>query len=452
MADQTSSTLSPKAAKLSIAFHLLTALLAMTPILAVGSGSFAQHLIALAAAIMLATSAMDPQGEISATAQLLKRFSAAVLFPILWMTLQAIPLSFDSIANPIWPTTRIALNESSLPGHISLDPGATLRSLASYLTILSLVVSTAILTKDRQRAETTLLVLSTVTTLISFEALVGQLDLFAGLIPSASTTAASPLAAAAALGALTNGAIIFMLIERHLKRTAVDNRFFGSLMFGLVMSLSGIAISLAAMRALAQGSLFAATGLGFLVILFIAIVRRLGFRPWPSAILLAVLIAMAGAASLPHFQPDASAGLLAFIASPGQNSTSLAISQRALSDASWVGSGVGTFGLLSRAYQDFGVAPALVPASTAVSIAIEWGRPALVILIGFAAQFFLFALRGAVRRGRDSFFSSAAAAGVALIVCESFLDASLLNSAVQIIVAVLVGLGLSQSTGRTSGL
>jgi hypothetical protein len=450
VAAQTSGTLSPKAAKLSIAFHLLTALLAMTPILAVGSGSFAQHLIALAAVIMLATSAMNPQGELSTTAPLLKPFFLAVLFPILWMTLQAIPLPFDSIANPIWLTTRTALNEPSLTGHISLDPGATLRSLASYLTILSLVGATAILTRDRQRAETTLLVLSTVTTLISFEALVGQLDLFAGLIPRAGTTAASPLAAAAALGVLINGAVIFMVLERHLKRTTADNRLAGSATFGLVLGLSGIAISLAAISALAQGSLFAATALGFLVIPFVAIVRRLDFRSWPSAILLAALIAMAGAASLPNFQSGPSVGLLAFIPSAAQNSASLTISQRALSDASWLGSGVGTFGLLSRAYQDFGVAPALVPASTAVSIAIEWGRPALVILAVFATQFFLFALRGAVRRGRDSFFCSAAAAGVVLIVCESLLDSSLLNPAVQILVAVLVGLGLSQSRGRTS--
>jgi hypothetical protein len=437
---------------LSFAFYLLTALLAAAPILAVSGGLFAQHAIAVAVVIMLVAAAMTPRDEISAAALLLKRFALAALFPVLWMTLQAIPLPHDSIVNPIWPTTRIALNEPSLPGHISLDPGATLRGLASYLTLLSLVVSTAILTKNRQRAETTLLVLSAVTTLMSVEALLGQMDLFAGLVPNANTSAASPLAAAAALGALTNGAIISMRIERHLNRSTVDNWLAGLLTSGLVMNCAGIAISLVAMKALAQGSLFAATAVGFLVILLVAIVRHLDFRPWPAAILLAALIVMAGVVWLPLFQPDASAGLLAFIKSSDQNYISLALSQRALSDASWTGSGVGTFGLLSRVYRDFGVAPALVPASTAISIAIEWGRPALVILLGFATQFFLFVLRCAVRRGRDSFFASGAAAGILLIVCESFLDSSLLNSAVQIIVAVLLGLGLAQSTGRTSGL
>jgi hypothetical protein len=454
--DQPSACDRQKSLKLSIAFYLLSALLATTPILAVSGGLFAQHAIALAVVIMLVGSAIGPQDEISAAALLLKRFSLAALFPVLWMTFQAIPLPNDSIVNPIWPTTRIALNRPSLPGHISLDPGATLRGLVSYLTFLALIVSTAVLTKSRHRAETTLLVLSTVTTLIAVEALLSQIAFFADLIPSAASAAASPLAAAAALGALTNGAVISMRVERHLTRSAVDDWPAGSLISGLVLNCAGIAVSLAAMKVLEQDRLFAATGAGFLVILFVAIVQHLDFRPRLSAILLAALIATAGVMSLLFFQPDASAGasagLLAFITNSGQNYTSLALSQRALSDASWVGSGVGSFGLLSRAYQDFGVAPAPIPASTAISIAIEWGRPALVILLGFAAQFVLFALRGAVRRGRDSFFASGAAAGVLLVVCESFLDSSLLNSTVQIIVAVLVGLGLSQSAGRTSGL
>jgi hypothetical protein len=61
-------------------------------------------------------------------------------------------------------------------------------------------------------------------------------------------------------------------------------------------------------------------------------------------------------------------------------------------------------------------------------------------------------MRGAIRRGRDSFFPSAAAAGILVALCEGFVDSSLLSPTVQIIVAVMTGLGLSQSTGRTSGL
>jgi hypothetical protein len=103
-------------------------------------------------------------------------------------------------------------------------------------------------------------------------------------------------------------------------------------------------------------------------------------------------------------------------------------------------------------YQDFGSAPALGPPSTAISIAIEWGKPALFILAAFAIQLFVFVFRGAVRRGRDAFFASAAAGAVLVALGEAFCDSSLLNTSVQIVVAVMVGLGLSQSVGRTSGV
>jgi hypothetical protein len=103
-------------------------------------------------------------------------------------------------------------------------------------------------------------------------------------------------------------------------------------------------------------------------------------------------------------------------------------------------------------YQDFGSAPIMDPPSTVVGIAVEWGRPALLVLGIFAVQLFAFTFRGALRRGRDSFFPSAAAACVAVVTFESFFDASLMHQAVQIIVAVIVGLGVSQSVGRTSGL
>lgn len=434
---------------MSIAFYLLAALLAATPILAIADGTFATHAVAIAAATMLTAAALEPRAEVATTARLVRPFSLAIVFPILWMVIQIIPLPFASLVNPIWSTTAIALNEASLTGRISLDPGATFGSLIWYLTILSLMASTIIITKDRYRAQTILLVLSVVTTFMSIEVLIGQFDAFAGMVPSAGTGAAATFAAAAALAALTNGAVIIMVIERGLMQANTNGLFSLPLLFRLVLGLSGVAISFAAMSILMQVSLSAATGLGLAVILFIAVTRRLGFRPWPSATMIATLIALALAIALPRFQPGPSAGLLRFVASAA--SDSLVLTQRALSDSPWVGSGVGTFELLSRIYQDFGVKPVPVAPSTAASIALEWGQPALIVLVGIAFQLFFFTLRGAVRRGRDSFFSSAAAAAIVVMLCEGLFDSSLLDPAVQIIVTVMIGLGISQSTGRTTG-
>lgn len=439
----------PKFPNLSIAFYLLTALLAATPILVIANDAIVIHAVGITAAFMLVAAALGPQVEITTAAQLLKRCWLAALFPIVWMALQIAPLPFASFANTIWPTTAAALNDPSLPGHISLDPGATLRGLISYLTMISLVVSAVIITKDRQRAETVLFVLSAVTTFMSVEVLICQLDSFAGVIPATNTVAANAFAAAAALAALVNAAVIGLWIERQLTRSTTSNWPAGPTLFAPLWGLCGIAVSLTAMRSLAQNSLLCATGLGFAVIFFIAIVRRLGFRPWLSAILFALLLAMAGAVAIPRLQSTPATGLPGFVTSADKDS--IAIAERALTDSSWVGSGVGTFEILARTYRDFDAKADLHPPSTAVSIAIEWGRPALFVLIGVAVQLFLVTFLGAIRRGRASFFSSAAAAGVLVVVCDAFCDSSLLNPTVQIIVAILIALGLSQSTGRTSG-
>jgi hypothetical protein len=185
-------------------------------------------------------------------------------------------------------------------------------------------------------------------------------------------------------------------------------------------------------------------GLGFALMLFVAVVRRLELRPWPATILAVILI---GAAGVGLARSVASTDLLRFAESSDE---SFAIAQRALSNSPWVGNGVGSFAEISRVYRDFGASGHLVPPSTAVSVAIEWGRPAVIVLAALALQLFFFYLRGAVGRGRDSFFASLAAAGVVCALCASFVDTGLLTPVVQIILAVVVGLGISQSAGRTS--
>jgi hypothetical protein len=47
------------------------------------------------------------------------------------------------------------------------------------------MVATIIITRDRQRAQTILFVLSAVTTFMSVDVLLGQLDAFAGIVPGA---------------------------------------------------------------------------------------------------------------------------------------------------------------------------------------------------------------------------------------------------------------------------
>jgi hypothetical protein len=434
---------------LSIAFRLLTILLAATPVLAFSNSATGQDVFAILAAAMLIVAAMSPPSDITSTLRLLKAFSLAILFPILFMIFQLAPIPFKSWANPIWPTAAIALNDSSLWGRISLDPGNTLRGLMLYLAVLSLVIATIIITRDRQRAQTTLFIVCAMTALMSVEALLGQLNLFAGIFPVGGIATATFIAASA-MGALVNAAAIVMAVERHLSRGEAGPSTSSPLLLKTLLGLLGLATCLAAMTNLASMNVLIATACGLAIILIVVVARRFALYTQSIGVLFLILAAIGVGLVAQRFQNNFADGILGCATSAAPES--LALARRALADSSWLGSGVGTFSSLRQVYLDFGTAPTADPPSTVVGIAVEWGRPALLILALCAIQLFVFTFRGALRRGRDSFFPSAAAACVAVVSFEAFCDPSLMHPAAQIFIAVIIGLGISQSVGRTSGL
>lgn len=413
------------------------------------SGAILQHAVYLAAAILLGwTASAATSAELKSATAICRRFALAMLFPVIWMIAQIIPLPFAALVNPIWSTTAVALNDASLTGRISIDPGATLRCLMWYLALLSLTLSTFLLTKDRRRAEVVLVVLTAVATFIALENVANQVGVFAA-IPSSSQWTSDSIAMIAVMAALGNVAMVAMAIERQLNRSDAVLSLNMPLRLGL-LGIAGAAISVWSMAIFGQRAALGLTALGLLVMAFVAIARRQGFRPWPSAILAGMFIAMICAAALSMMRFGSSFDLADLARSSAPDS--LSVSQRVMSDSPRLGSGVGTFERMASMYRDYESNRNLGPPSTAVSIAVEWGRLALPILVLFALQIFFFVLRGAVGRGRDSFFASAAAAVVLVALGESLLDTSLLAPASQILLAGMVGLGISQSSGRTSSV
>jgi hypothetical protein len=279
---------------------------------------------------------------------------------------------------------------------------------------------------------------------------IGQLNAFAGIIPSTGSTAASAFTAMAGLSALANAAAIIMAVERHLRGRDAEKASRMPLLARLALAACGLAIAMAALRSLAAGGMMASIALGFVAIIVIAVVRRVELRSWPAVILFAFIAAIAVTIAIPRLQDTSSPTIAGFAASATAESRSVA--QRAMADTPWLGNGVGAFRALEPIYRDFGAASVPKLPSTALTVAIEWGQPALAILVLVAIQLFVFMFRGAVRRGRDSHFAAAAAAGVLVLLCEAFFDQGLLNATVQVIAAVMTGLGIAQSAGRTSGL
>lgn len=427
---------------MSIAFRLLIILLAATPVFAITTGARIDAAFAVTAAIILMLAAIGRPADVAPGMRQVRRFSVAMLFPVAWMLLQVAPLPPSSLTNSIWSTTSIALNDPTLWAHISLDPGSTLRGLFHYLAVMSLLTGTIIVTRDRHRAETTLLVLSIVTAFISLELLLGQMPAFAGIIPHP----AEAFVTVAALAVLAGGAVIILAIERYLSRRHQDEMSWTPLLSRLAIGLAGATIGLAATSSLAPRNMLIAIALGGATLLFVAAARRIGLRAWPSLTLFVFFTGLTASLLIPHLQNSPSSGIASFAAG---DTAMLALAERALADVPWLGSGVGSFALLTQAYRDFGATLAPVPPSTAISVTIEWGRPALAALVALgllvAAALFL----GALRRGRDSFYGSAAAAAILTLLCGAFCDPGLLLLTSQIVAAVMVGLGLSQIQGRT---
>jgi hypothetical protein len=431
---------------LPTAFRFLSILLAAIPVLALTDDWLVQDVGAVASALLLLFAIGASQDDLKITVRLLRQIMLSVVFPVVWMVLQIAPLNL--FANSIWPTASVALNEPLL-GHISIDPGSTIRSLFAYLTMLSLMVVTMVFARDRERAETTLFLICAVTAFMSVETLLGQFQPLAGIAPTPGNPAAATFVAVSALGAVINVAAAVRIIERRLSRREDAFALRSIVMFCL--SLAGSASCLGAMMIAGRTNILIVAGFGIAVILLVGASRLIALRPVAVGMLFTIFaLAAAGIIAVRFEDNPAVTAILRFATSASADS--LSVTQRALADVKWVGNGVGTFDTLVPIYRDFGGKPVVEPASTIAKITIEWGRAALIVLVVMTVQLFVAMFAGALRRGRDWFFSAAASGCIVVLFCEAFCDASLTHSASQIIVAIIMGLGLSQTVGRTSGL
>ena len=82
---------------------------------------------------------------------------------------------------------------------------------------------------------------------------------------------------------------------------------------------------------------------------------------------------------------------------------------------------------------------------------IELGWPMALFTIAVTIGLVVVLYRGALARGRDSFYPAAAAACTITILGQAFCDASLLQTSVTVIGVAVIGLGLAQSVSRGDG-
>jgi hypothetical protein len=432
----------------AISFALLVVLVALAPVFALSAGRISPQLINIVVAVLLLLLPSAPEADVRSSLAIFKPLAVAALLPAAWMLLQILPLPPASIEHPVWRSAATALSEP-LSGHISIDLGFTVRSLFGYLSLISLAFITSSLTRNRERAETILATLCTITTFIALELLLFR-DL-AVLKPADSTDdLTSSLVALAAFGVVLNSAFVVRAAERYETRSERPGQSLRSLVGLMLLGTTGAVICLVALISYATYDVLIATAFGLVVVGLVILIRRLNLARWTTATLCAaVLVACGGVIALRFAANSSLSPLFRFAKIESADAVTAAL--RMMPDANWTGGGVGTYQALAAIYRDADGAPGPAAINTIASIMLEWGRAGMLMVILLVIQLLVMLFRGALARGRDSFYAAAAAACLVIAFCEAYCDASFTTVTVQMMAAIIVGLGLAQTTGRKAG-
>jgi hypothetical protein len=436
--------LAKKALSPTLSFGLLVVLIAAAPVLAITPGWIGPQSLALAVAIMLLTLPGAPRANVARSLAIFKPLAAAAMLPAAWMLLQIVPVPLGSIEHPVWRSAAAALG-TALSGHISIDVGYTLRGFFGYLSLISLAFSTAVITRNRDHAETLLSALCTITTFIAVELILSH-DMALFKPDSSPGDFTDSLVAAAAFGTILNVALMVRAAERHETRASRQPWRLRNTLGMILLGTTGALVCLVALIHCSTGDTLLATACGLTVICLVVLVRRLRLARWTAAMVcFAVLVAWGGVIALRLAADPLVNPLFRFAKSDAANA---AATLRMMSDANWTGAGVGTYQALAAIYRDAVGVPRQAAIDTIASTILEWGRVGVLIAFVLLLQSLLALFRGALSRGKDSFYPASAAACLATVLCEAFCDASFTDITVQMLTAIIVGLGLSQSASN----
>ncbi|MBV9567370.1 MAG: hypothetical protein JO172_04470 [Hyphomicrobiales bacterium] len=396
-----------------------------------------------AVAVGMVARALPPE-EAGHVSRLLRPLAIGLALPAIWMLAQIVPMPPASkLSHPIWASAQAAL-AMPLKGSISVDPGLSLLALARYLSLAVVLFVATAATIDRRRAEWTLHGLTCVTAVMAVLLILQSLTNLP-LAESSASRARIFLQGGASLGVIVAAAGMIRAFERHetsrVKAEASLARFAQDFLANLVaLAICGLGLVLGAGR---QELFVVICGLGIMALVVVA--RRLALGLWASMALssLAIVIVLVLAV-----RNEGRGDLtLRFANAPA---SLVSDADRLISDTGWAGSGAGSFGALLPIYRDIDDPAGELAPTSAAQVSIEMGAPALWVIVIMMLALAGFLLRGAVRRGRDSFYPAAAMSASVVLTLEAFCDAGALSTATGLIAATTLGLGLAQSVSRNA--
>jgi hypothetical protein len=433
-----------------IAFAVLLGLVSLCPAILTVEGAVLPCLIPLLVAIgLVAASLRLPTGEAQRLANLIRPFIIPAAIPALWMLLQMLPLPLwriqpwsliSGLAHPVWASVAAGFPGGD-GGSITVDIGATAIALAHYLSFVGVIILATAVAINRDRAESVLVSVTAATVLIAL--VVAYADLF-GVGPFAARDEALNCAC---LGVILSAACASLVFERREARRTKPERRGSRPSLALLTCLAAFLICAGAVVAARSGSLLFAASCGLALFGAVVLVRRLDLGRWGAAAIAVTAIVIASAL-VTGAAGNSSDPRLAFVK---KNAASIELTQRILADAPFLGDGAGTFDAMLPIYQSADPAAADSKAVTAAAkLSIEMGRPILWLAVIAAAITTLVLLRGAAKRGRDSFYPTAGAACLVTLTVLAFVNVGVFGAALPSLAGVILGLGLAQSKGRVS--
>ncbi len=427
--------------------QFLALLIITTPAIIIFDGPMIHGLVIAAAAASVAAVALRIRpGEADFLSSVVRLPAVFALVPALWMLVQVLPLKPVGLANPIWDSTAAALGRP-LGGSISIDPGATLVSLARYLSVAAIALVAAAVAVDRYRSKWILFSLVTSTTLIAAMVLINRTGYFTFLNNGAGGAAGNAATDCAALGVILAATAALHTAERGQAYGTVQGRSAMPLLT-FMACLVAVAVCSLAVIVDATGQMYFAIACG-VATLVVAIIIRL-FRPGPWGYSAIVAVALVAATAVVALQPDKQTTDLTLKFATRAPAPLIAVAQRVLAETRWTGTGAGTFAAVLPIYRGIDELTAGPVAPTAAAaIAAEMGRPFLWAMLIAAIGLVVMLLRGSATRGRDSVYSIAGASCVVTFALLGFGNAGLLSTPALIIAAATVGMAIGQSKSRS---
>lgn len=420
-------------------FGIMLCLLAATPVLALGVGWLGPQLIGVGSTAMLVLLPSTSETDARRCIVIFKPLLPTALLTTAWMAFQLIPVPVESIAHPIWRSAAAALADG-LSGHISIDLGSTLRAIFNVLNLAALLFSTAVLARGRDRAEIILISLCIITTFIAL-----VLIALRSLAPLTLLSEARPaFRAITTLGVILNATFALRALQHHETRAQDELHQASKYLYQVAMGLFAALLCLLSIALSAYHAVLMAAGGGLIILALVFFIRRLNLSPGTAAAVAATAFVAYCSLIALEFAGNTDGNPLLQLSRPESADAGAAVS-RMLSDTRWSGTGIGSYGALAGIYRDTAGLPGPIPINTITSIVIEWGYVGTFLIAGLLLQLLIVLLRGALSRGRDSFYASGAAACLLAIALQTFCDASLAEISVQVLSAITIGLGLSQT-------